>query len=365
MSDPVGALVYLVSCAVNGTAPERERVSAMDLDALYALSQRHMLTAACAAALADAGVRPPAFTEAYAKAVRKAALLNAELDSLRRELEAAEIWYLPLKGAVLQWDYPRLGLRQMSDIDVLIDPARATDARAIMERLGFTTESFGRDFHDVYHKPPVCSVEIHTALFSPVYDPTIRDYYARIRDRLRPDSGWTWGRRLSDEDFYLYLLAHEHKHYSMGGTGLRSTLDTYVFLRRHGDALDWKYLAGELRKLGLTEYEAQNRSLALHLFDGGELTGEDERMLAYLTDSGVYGRQDTKVAHDVQRQGALRYTLRRAFLPMFYVRKAYPWFYEHKAALPLLPFYRLWLGLTSRRERLKTELRSILHTKKQ
>ena len=113
---------------------------------------------------------------------------------------------------MLQNDYPRFGMRQMSDVDVLIDASRAGDVRQILEARGFTTESFDQDFHDVYHKLPVCSFEIHTALFSPVYTPAIRDYYGRIEEKLLPDPGWEYGRRLSDEDMYLYLLAHEHKH---------------------------------------------------------------------------------------------------------------------------------------------------------
>ena len=296
--------------------------------------------------------------------MRKAALLDAEYAALREELEAAGIWYLPLKGIVLQRDYPRLGLRQMSDVDVLIDAARAAEVRDIMLRRGFTAESFGRDFHDVYHKPPVCSFEIHTSLFSPVYTPEIRDYYARIEGRLLPDEGRTYGRRLSDEDFYIYLLAHEHKHYSMEGTGLRALMDTYVFLQKHGAALDRAYVAAELKKLGLTDFEARNRALALDLFGGKPLSDEEARMLDYMAGSGVYGSRETRISNAVSEEGAARYALRRAFLSMFYVKKAYPWFYEHKAALPLLPFYRLWLGLTRRRGRMKAELTGLFRQKR-
>ena len=363
-SDAVSALTYLVSCAVNGAVPERARVDAMDLPAVYREASRQMLTAPAAAALADAGVHNAAFVEAHAKAIRKAALLNEEFSGLRKELEAAKIWYLPLKGIVLQNDYPRFGMRQMSDVDVLIDASRAGDVRRILEARGFTTESFDQDFHDVYQKLPVCSFEIHTALFSPVYTPAIRDYYGRIEEKLLPDPGWEYGRRLSDEDMYLYLLAHEHKHYTMGGTGLRSLLDVYVFLRRHGEALDRAYLAGELEALGLTGFEEENRALAFQVFGGGAPEAADSEMLRYMAVSGVYGREQTKVSHAVERQGVLRYVFQRAFLPMFYVKKAYPWFYRHKAALPLLPFYRLWLGLGDRRDRMKAELTTILRTKR-
>lgn len=363
MSDAVGELVYLVSCALRGMAPERGRVEAMDLSAVYCEAERQMLTALADYALEAAGVRDAAFTQARAKAQRKAALLEAELSALKGELEAAGIWYLPLKGAVLASDYPAFGLRQMSDVDVLIDPGRADEVRRIMLSRGFTVVSFDRDFHDVYHKPPVCSFEIHRSLFSPVYTPAIRDYYADAETRLLPDGEGGFGRRFSDEDLYVYLLAHEHKHYTMGGTGLRSAADIFVFMQKHGAALDREYIAGELKKLDLVEFEAQNRALALDLFGGEALSEGEMAMLGYLAASGVYGNRETKVKNALSDKGALRYTLGRVFLPPFYVKKAYPWFYEHRAALPLLPLYRLWLGLTERRARLRAELSAIVRSR--
>jgi len=38
-------VIYLCSCAVNGTTPEKERVDSLDLDNLYKSAQKHMLAA--------------------------------------------------------------------------------------------------------------------------------------------------------------------------------------------------------------------------------------------------------------------------------------------------------------------------------
>ena len=71
------------------------------------------------------------------------------------------------------------------------------------------------------------------------------------------------------EDFYVYLVAHEYKHYVRGGTGLRSLLDVYVFLRRMGDSLDRDYIRRETDKLNITEFETQTeRSLSGSLTAG-------------------------------------------------------------------------------------------------
>ena len=49
------------------------------------------------------------------KSLRKVLALEADKTALLRQMEEQNIWYMPLKGAVLKEDYPRLGVREMSD----------------------------------------------------------------------------------------------------------------------------------------------------------------------------------------------------------------------------------------------------------
>ncbi|MBR5680632.1 MAG: nucleotidyltransferase family protein, partial [Clostridia bacterium] len=272
-------VVYLASCAVKGKTPDGDCVAGMDLKNLYTAAERHLLTAITAMALECAGVSDELFIQAKGNAIRKVVLFDIERDVVLSKLEEAGIWYMPLKGSVLKDCYPRIGMRQMADNDILFDAARAGDLRTIMESLGFTTERFGVSAHDIYHKPPLANFEMHRALFNPGSNEAIYSYYLNIRDKMIRDEGTGYGYHLSPEDFYLYMIAHEYKHYAAGGTGLRSLLDTYVYLTKKGDALDWPYIAGELDKLEIAEFEAQNRALAFRLFDGEELTEPDREML--------------------------------------------------------------------------------------
>ena len=342
-------LIYLVSCAVNGVKPEAERVAGMDLDALYRLANRHMLAATVAPALEAAGVKDEHFAKASRSSILKNATMDAEMDMLFSELDAASIWHMPLKGIVLQHLYPVYGMRQMSDHDILFDASRADDVKRIMEGLGFSTEHFGTGNHDVYHKKPVCNFEMHRALFGPGHEEKLYEYYKDVEKRLLGDG---CEKHLSPEDFYLYVTAHEYKHYSISGTGLRSILDTYVYLQKQ--SLDMGYVAAEAEKLGIAEFEAANRSLAQHLFSGETLTEADEEMLDYILSSGVYGTMNHRVENKMRRNGwgKVRYALNRFFVPVSRKNKdyeayagAYPLFYKHKILLPILPFYRVLRSL--------------------
>ena len=261
-------VVYLAACAVNGEIPDAERAAGMDLANLYTAAERHLLTGITAIALESASVKDEAFTQAKGKAIRKVAAFDVERAAVLAKLEEAGIWYMPLKGSVLKDCYPRIGMRQMADNDILFDAARAEDLRTIMESLGFTAERIGVSAHDIYHKPPLANFEMHRTLFMPGTHDAIYQYYNAIHDKMIRDEDKAYGYHLSPEDFYLYMIAHEYKHYTAGGTGLRSLLDTYVYLKVKGETLDWTYISGELDKMEIAEFEEKNRGRALRLFGG-------------------------------------------------------------------------------------------------
>ncbi len=329
-------VAYLAACGVNGTVPDAARVGRMDLERLCLASERHLLAGVTAMALESAGVKTEAFTQAKGKAVRKVAAFDVERAAVLRRLEEAGVWYAPLKGCVLKSLYPKLGMRQMSDNDILYDATKTAEVRAVMEGLGFSSEGYAApSLHDHYLKPPVCNFEMHRALFAPGQDPRLVAYYQDVKSRLIRDEGSAFGFHFSDEDFYIYLLAHEFKHYSGSGTGLRSVLDTYVFLKKKGDRLDWPYIAGELEKLGIGDFEAQNRSLALHLFGGGTLTERDREMLELVLSAGAYGTKEIQTKNLIREKGRIGYLFFMAFPPYRAMGKRYPVLEKLPFLLPL------------------------------
>ena len=362
-------VAYLAACAVNDTIPDAVRVGKMNLENLYKVADWHLLTGITAMALENAGIRDEAFTQAKGKAIRKVVAFDVERTAVLEKLEEAGIWYMPLKGSVLKSLYPKIGMRQMADNDILYDASKTPEVRTIMEKLGFSTDSaYGRSIHDHYFKPPVCNFEMHRFLFGAGHDEKLVEYYQDVKNRLILNEGSAYGYHFSDEDFYVYMLAHEYKHYSGGGTGLRSVLDTYVYLKKKDQALDWPYISGELEKLGISDFEAQNRSLALHLFDGEILTIQDQVMLDYILSSGTYGTVQNRVRNRISKYGngpwaKLKYIFRRLFLPLNVVRASFPMFIKCPILLPFLPVYRVFRGLTVRRDRMRAELRALMEHK--
>ena len=257
-----------------------------------------------------------------------------------------------------------MGLRQMADNDLLIDSTKTDEVRRIMEDHGYETVEFSQGIHDIYYKKPVLNFEMHSALFEEHVSKRFCEYYANVKEKLIKNEGKLYEYHFSREDFYVYLIAHEYNHFSRAGTGLRSLLDTYVYLKR--EKINMNYVSEETNKLGILDFEKKNRILAMKLFDGGKLTDAEWQTLDYFINSGAYGNYDNLVDNQRTKKGWSRfqYLSHRFFVPIskknpYYARFAakYPFFYRHKILLPLLPIHRLIMAV--RNGRFKGEMDAV------
>jgi hypothetical protein len=162
-----------------------------------------------------------------------------------------------------------------------------------------------------------------------------------VKSRLILNEGSRYGYHFSDEDFYIYMLAHEYKHYANKGTGLRSLLDTYVYVLQKGSHLDWSYIGKEAQKLGIAEFERNNRDLAMHLFSGEPLTEQDKKMLDYVLSSGTYGTMNNYIRNQIAKRGRIGYLLSRTFPPFRSMKMLYPVLERMPFLLPLCWVLRL------------------------
>ena len=366
-----GDLIYLVSCVVNEETPDKERIAAMDLQEVYRLSQEHMLTAAVAFALEKTIPLPHAFDQAKKKAIRKLTLFELERMAITKEFEKAGIWYLPLKGISLKDDYPNPTMREMTDNDILCDSSKMAEVRRIMEGLGYSCEQYEEYNHDTYAKPPTLEFEMHRTLFPADQFPSYYRYFKDIDKKLLTVNGTEYCRRITDEDFYLYILTHTYKHYIRAGSGLRSLLDAYVFLRTHPD-LDREYLDAELAMLGITDFEEKLRCLSKRVFTGAELNKHEQNDLDYLISSGnkgtlenaEYNQMVENLGNDDSKESKRRFLKSRVFISGKALENNYPFVAKHRALYPLLLVYRPIKGAITHPKGILTEYKKIKHFKK-
>ena len=224
-------MFYLCRCVLLGGKAKPSKIETFDLDAIYEMCQHNSLTAMVCEALQQSGIEvDQKWKDAYAKSLRKNMLLDAERSKIFDMLDKNKIWHIALKGVHMKNFYPSMGMRQMADNDILYDSSRQNDVTSIFTELGYKADSIGKSHHDVYFKEPIYNFEMHTSLMGKYSD--MYDYYRNIKDKLLPVDGKTYEYRFKDEDFYIYMTAHAFKHYSGGGTGLRTLIDYYVYLNK-------------------------------------------------------------------------------------------------------------------------------------
>ena len=371
-------MLYLSACGINGICPDRVVLGEVNEKELYRISYMHFLDALVGTALKKAGIPVPQYwNEHISKAIRKVVLFDTERAKLFSFMEQKGIWHLPLKGIILKDFYPAVGMRQMSDNDILFDYSFCDEVQAYMEAAGYEAVHVGVGNHDVYHKEPVYNFELHSALYSETHQDGWAEYYGNIKDRLVLTEGTACEYRFTDEDFYVYITSHAYKHYAGSGTGLRSLLDFYAYLKAKPE-LDFSYIEKECKVLGIAEFEKRNRSLCRKAFSGEVLKGmeslehslseEEREMLLYYLTSGAYGTVERGIENRINRlkeenvkNSKMRYVLQRLF-PGNDTYKHYSGKCRYKFVQSIFGWvHRVFVVLftKSRRERILREIKAV------
>lgn len=368
--------IKLMACAVNEEALPSfsvEDLRRIDYSELFAFCNSQSISATIAVGIAKIakhhGIALSSldgykeFDSVRYGIILKEARFDRERTAILTTLDEAGIWYLPLKGIVLNKLYPQAGMRFMADNDILFDNRRAAEVREIFEKRGYSVESYGVGHHDTYTKPPFFNFEMHTFLGEDGLEADAFNEYYRDPSRLMiKDTGTNCGYHMSDEDFYIYMLAHAFKHYNYAGLGLRIIADTYVYLQHYRATMDWTYIERECQTIGMSKFAETIESLATGLMENGpdcDLSANEQKMLQVLCASATYGTGAVKkhlrlkkaekntgtfdgtldLNEAVTRLGKLKYLWQRAFPKKRWLAQTYP-LAQHWWGVPLVHIYR-------------------------
>ncbi len=382
-------MIYLAACVLKGRKPDILRVKGMDFEKLYHMSKFHSMTALVYEGLQsvlckeDFSENPNLwvkFKNEKERSVRKNLLFDTERAKLLAFMEEKGIWYMPLKGIILKDMYPKMGLRQMADNDILFDESFQKEVCAWFEAQGYEAVSVGEENHDIYQKKPVYNFEMHTALYEIKYKAELAHYYEDVKSRLKKDAGNRFGYHFSDEDFYIYIMTHGFKHYSGGGSGFRFLTDLCVLLEKKQTELDWQYVQEELEMLGIAEFERNCRTLTEKLFNVeeevslGKLASNHKKLFLYFLSSGTYGTEEHKSKHRFEnrmerklqeyrqesgKNNVNNYYLSRLFPNQEFMMIDYPKIAKYKCLVPIAWTLRIVKMLCNNRERIWKEMKAL------
>ncbi len=264
----------------------------------------------------------------------------SELNKIVDSFEKAQIRNQPMKGSCMKFMYPSPEMREMSDIDILIDVDQMKKAGDKLVELGYA--KYGEAIHhDEYYKQPYMFVEAHCAMYDKNTDVGQYDYFKSFsRAVLREGMKYTYD--FNHNDFYVYLLAHMAKHFYLAGCGIRNLVDIYVYLEKYGKELDRVYIDAELQKCGILDFAYHVEELAYIWLEKRSSNSFYDDLFRYMLDCGLFGKQENALWHRFAKDPnsnskVSRFQLKRMyyFPPVSYMSEDYPWLVKLPFMLPL------------------------------
>lgn len=375
ISDATLDLCYAIYCALNKEKLDVAKLKKPQPVTLFKTAERHALNALISYAMEGVVIDEAmkSWKKSREQSLRRNLLLEAETRHLCKVMDEKGIWHMPLKGSIMKNLYPRMEMRQMSDQDILFDTNGRHEMREYMLARGYDPKGHDDTHHDIYHKEPVYNIELHHTLFELHCDMRLVDYYRNVKEeRMIPDGDGTMGFHFSDEDFYIYMVAHAYKHYNDHGVGLRSLVDVFVYENAKPD-LDWTYVEQECAKLGMEEYEKTCRTTARKLFGENApetLTTAEAEMLTFCMESGTHGNELGLIRHELRQTGAtgdkvtfgqkMSYIWKRTFPSAKWMRENDRMARKHPRLLVIAWIARIFRGLSKKHT--AAELKTVMNT---
>lgn len=297
----VNYLMHLLSCALNGTAPDKAE-EGMDFSALFALAKKHQIYNIVYPLISDMEALPKEEKENWRNynlsEIARMLTVNNERSLIVNDLAKNGIKFMPLKGLILKNYYPKESMRQMSDNDILYDFTKRDILHGIMVKNGYKAVATGENSDD-YFKPPCSTFEFHRQLFFQESD--FCPHFDHLWDNAYRDEDNPCMYHMNLNDVYVYSVCHMYKHFSTAGCGVRFLADNYVFLRKENDNLDWNYINHCFDEYGISEYERESRELAFKLFGGKELNEAETALFETYINFGIYGSGKIRLAKNIEK----------------------------------------------------------------
>lgn len=153
--------------------------------------------------------------------------------------------YLMVKGAVIADLYQIPELRTMGDVDVLIHPKDREDVHNTLLEAGFELQVSSSSGEWRYLKSGFL-FEVHDSLVHRCKGKEgLVEYFSHVWE-YEENGQLNWSFHL------VYLIEHLHQHFVSSGVGFRQFMDVAVVCRKC--EIDWEFVTGELRKIGLDAF---------------------------------------------------------------------------------------------------------------
>lgn len=327
-------LLQLIRSCLN-EEPVPEKPESVSWAQLFAESKRQSVLLLAYDSIKKLQIKPDGeigekWRQWHDKLLTKGVNQTVTIENLLNEFHENRIKTIPMKGFYIRKTYPVCELREMTDLDLLIESDCSGRARSLMLEKGYSVTE-DHEVHTSFSKPPYLMVELHKKLL-PEYVGH-GDYYENIWEKSVPEEERPYICHLSPSDTFIHLMLHFYKHYFKSCCGIRFAIDFFTYSRYYGQQLDWTYIWNEFEKLKIRGTAEDVLGVGQAWFGDGTMTERQKKMAHMMCSSGTYG---TARGYDYNqilkltpksgnvKIGKLRYFLRIVFPPIEEMKLEYP-----------------------------------------
>lgn len=344
---PVNAylLALLRACLTETTAPEKpEDVS---WRSLLAAAKHQSVSFAAFSVIQTLQARPEGedleqWKIWCTKMMAKGANQTVEAQKLMDAFQKAGLRAMPLKGYYTRQLYPQPEMREMTDLDILVDDDRSRKMQDFMAAQGYVLDGMNQ-CHAEYKKPPYLMVELHNSLVSNRYL-RLRAYYRNPWKMAAATPEHPLIYQMNPSDTFVFEIAHFYKHYYYYGCGIRMLADLWLFLRHNEALLDRAYIEKNLKRQKTDVFARTAVALCRTWFEDGAYDDDQRAMEDKLLRGGLHGQksmydeiQIERYAgrHKNTRMGKIRYFLSMVFPSRKEMELQYPFLKKTGVLLPV------------------------------
>ena len=291
-------LIELIKSVILSKQP-LEKPDEVSFEEIFKISKIHNIANLVYYAIAKLENKPDEklfklWKKEYSISIMRDIVQKEEFSILKKVFNENAIKHIPLKGFELKILYPKSDMRDMSDLDILIQNKDREKVKKLLEELNYTTEEYGKGKDDIYYKKPIMNLEIHNNLFEENNE-KMNSYFLSLSKMEKCIKEQEYLYIFSKEDFLIYGISHVAKHFKGAGTGIKSVIDWYLYSKKNFENIDWNYVNSSLEELNLNKFYQTLIDLGKVWFEEKEHASLTKNFEEYIFNSGVYGNINDRI----------------------------------------------------------------------
>ncbi len=261
---------------------------------------------------------------------------NIEIEKILTTFEKNKIRTLVVKGALMKNIYPQNYMRQMCDVDILVEDINFQKSSQIMKNMGYH-RCHNHEKHLVFEKVPFMIVELHRKLVLEK-DVIGYEYFNNIWPICIKYKDYENIYQLDINNAYVFCILHLLSHFKFTGIKMKDILDVYLYNETYKNSLDYDKLSQIFEDFEIQDFAENIKNIAYKWFGTDNVDDFDEIETFILKGSNLNNRVNYSIG---KNNGKFKFFIKLLFPEMKIMKEKFPILKKFPPLLPVMWITRI------------------------